>query len=149
MPASGHCLCGAIRYELDAELGALVNCHCRFCRRAHGAAFATTTPVARRALRITAGADAIREYETPAGARAFCGRCGSRLYNRPKSQPILALVVASLDPEPQTPPAAHLNVGSKAPWYEILDQAPRFEAFPPGVDDAMARIAGDPPGDPA
>lgn len=143
MASSGGCLCGAVRYELDAEVGALVNCHCHFCRRAHGAAFATTTPVARRALRLVAGADALREYETPAGFRAFCSVCGSRLYNRPHSQPILALVVTTLDREPETPPVAHLNLESKAPWYEILDSAPRFQGFPPGVDTALARIAGD------
>jgi len=29
---------------------------------------------------------------------------------------------------------AHIFVGSKAPWYEITDTLPRFEAYPPGVD---------------
>ena len=55
MAHSGHCLCGAIRYELDGEIGDLVNCHCQFCRRAHGAAFATTTLVATRDLRVPGG----------------------------------------------------------------------------------------------
>ena len=54
-PLSGRCLCGAIRYELDATIEVLVNCHCQFCRRAHGAAFVTTSPVPTEALRIVEG----------------------------------------------------------------------------------------------
>ena len=36
----GSCLCGGIRYEIDAELGPVTNCHCSQCRKAAGAAFA-------------------------------------------------------------------------------------------------------------
>ena len=35
----GSCLCGSIRYVIDDNLKFIVNCHCRFCRKAHGAAF--------------------------------------------------------------------------------------------------------------
>jgi hypothetical protein len=35
-------------------------------------------------------------------------------------------------------PALHIFVGSKAPWYEIPDELPRFEKWVPGYgpDDA-------------
>ena len=44
----GSCLCGGIRYEIDAELKAVSNCHCGQCRKASGAAFGTgaTIPAA-------------------------------------------------------------------------------------------------------
>ncbi len=45
----GQCACGAVQYEVDSPLGPLVNCHCRSCRRAHGAAFATSALVQLRA----------------------------------------------------------------------------------------------------
>ena len=52
--------------------------------------------------------------------------------------------MASLDPEPEVQPAFHCNLESKAPWYEILDDRPRFERFPPGIQEAMdARSRGD------
>jgi hypothetical protein len=41
--------------------------------------------------------------------------------------------VTSLDEEPTIAPAMHFNLESKAPWYELLDDAPRFDAFPPSV----------------
>jgi len=61
MGQTGRCLCGAVRYELSSEIGPLVNCHCRYCRRAHGSAFVTITWVRRDDLRFVAGEDAVKE----------------------------------------------------------------------------------------
>ena len=41
----GSCLCGGIRYEIDADLGPVTNCHCSQCRKAAGAAFASNASV--------------------------------------------------------------------------------------------------------
>ena len=139
MPQTGRCLCGAVQYELSGAIGPLVNCHCRFCRRAHGAAFVTTTWVRRDDLRFTAGAEAVREFRTEGvGRRCFCERCGTRLYNRAESNPdFVALVIASLDHEPTRGPVLHVNVESKAGWYDILDGRPQFPALPPGAERAL------------
>ncbi len=34
--------------------------------------------------------------------------------------------------DPGLRPAAHIFVGSKAPWYEITDRVPQFDEWPPG-----------------
>jgi hypothetical protein len=131
-------LCDAIRYRIHGDLRELVNCHCRNCRRAHGAAFVTTTIVASRDFTITRGEEHVARYE----GRYFCGRCGSSLFNRPESTPELtALIVASLDDAPSTAPAIHCNVESKALWYEIRDDKPQFDAFPPGAEAIMKKMA--------
>lgn len=49
------------------------------------------------------------------------------------------LVVASLDNEPQGGPAMHLNVESKAPWYEILDDLPQYQGLPPQAAGVLKR----------
>jgi len=135
VPYTGRCLCGEVRYELDAELGPLVNCHCQFCRRAHGSAFSTVTLVPRSAFRITAGEALLGAYV----GRRFCSRCATRLFNVAESIPDqIALVVASLEQEPTQAPALHLNLESKAPWYEILDDKPCFAGFPPGSSPGNA-----------
>lgn len=137
---TGHCLCGAVRYELDGELAPLVNCHCQYCRRVSGAAFVTSMPIATRNLRVIAGEDAIARYQQ----RYFCGRCGTRLWNRLDQHPAATmLMVAALDDPPATEPVVHLNLESKAPWYTLRDDAPRFDAFPPDVDAALQRIERD------
>jgi hypothetical protein len=136
---TGHCLCGAVRYELSGELGPSFNCHCQYCRRAHGAAFATVAWVPAAALRVTAGGEAIREYRTEGvGSRFFCERCGTRLWNRAESTPAyLSLVVGSLDVDPARGPVMHINVESKAVWYEILDDLPQHRALPPEAKRAL------------
>ncbi len=129
---TGRCYCGAVRYELAGSIGPLVNCHCRFCRRAHGAAFVTSCLVRSQDLRVTAGDAQVREYKTAEGLRYFCERCGGRLFNRPASTPQITMVlVASLDEEPTAAPVMHINVESKAPWYEILDDLPQYQGLPP------------------
>jgi hypothetical protein len=128
-----------VQYELDGELGPLVNCHCRYCRRAHGAAFVTVTPVQSANFRITSGADAVREYRNAEGVRYFCARCGGRLFNRPMStDALLVLIVATLDVEPDDRPVMHINVESKARWFEILDDRPQHQAFPPTAGSTFA-----------
>jgi hypothetical protein len=139
MAETGRCLCGRVRYEVACAIGPLVNCHCQFCRRAHGAAFITVTWVPKSDLRFTVGAHSVKEFRTEGvGVRAFCEHCGTRLYNQALSNPdFVALVVSSLDAEPDRAPVVHVNVESKAAWYEILDGRPQFAALPPGAEAAL------------
>jgi hypothetical protein len=37
----GQCLCGAVTFEVSAELGMVTHCHCSMCRKFHGSAFST------------------------------------------------------------------------------------------------------------
>ena len=91
MPLTGRCLCGVVRYELDAEVRAIVNCHCQYCRRAHGAAFVTTAPVPSDALRIVAGEQQVTRYE----GRFFCGACATRLFNRADAIPETTVLIVA------------------------------------------------------
>ena len=47
---TGSCLCGSVAYEVAAEPGPIVHCHCATCRKTHGSAFSTVTNVPRVAL---------------------------------------------------------------------------------------------------
>ena len=82
-------------------------------------------------LKLLAGESMLLSHTTAQGSRFFCTRCAGRLFNRPASNPELTVLhVASLDDEPTTKPSMHINVASKAPWYEILDDLPQFPGFP-------------------
>jgi len=52
------------------------------------------------------------------------------------------------DRDPGLRPALHLFAASKAPWWEIEDGLPQFDAFPPGIDAPVLpdRPPLDPPG---
>ena len=50
---------------------------------------------------------------------------------------LISLVVASLDEEPVRGPIMHINLESKAPWYEVTDGLPQHQTLPPGVKQAF------------
>ncbi len=128
---TGQCLCGAIKYTLPREVDRIVLCHCKFCRRAHGSGFAASILVKAADLAIKSGLDSITNYE----GRYFCSICATRLYNRsPPEAPFLNLMVATLDQEPTNEPVAHVNVSSKAPWFQIRDGGKQYPEFPSADD---------------
>ena len=99
--------------------------------------------VRRDDFRFTAGEEEVVTWDTPGGGqRVFCGRCATRICNHPKKFPgFMSLVVASLDEEIGQAPVMHINVESKAPWYEIPDGVPRFDALPTDAQAALDEAA--------
>ncbi|HYS81089.1 MAG TPA: GFA family protein, partial [Anaeromyxobacteraceae bacterium] len=84
----GSCLCGAVRYQLEGELGPIVCCHCSMCRKAQGTAFATNAPVEAARFHITRGEQALRAYPSSPGKwRCFCSICGSPLFSKTERDP--------------------------------------------------------------
>lgn len=130
----GRCLCGGVRFRIHGRLGPAGFCHCKQCQRASGSAFAVNAPVRTRYFELYAGAELVREYESsPNKYRAFCSRCGSPVYSRRDEEPeIRRIRLGTLDSDPERRPLAHVHTSSKAPWYEIHDDLPRYpEGLPP------------------
>jgi len=138
---SGQCLCGGVRFEIDGALGPVVYCHCSQCRRASGSAFAANASVHAGDFRVVSGAELVREFESsPGQRRAFCSRCGSKLYARIDAHPEIRRVrLGSLDADPGVRAAAHAWTGSRAPWFEIRDGLEQFEGAPPARHVAPPR----------
>ncbi len=126
---TGSCLCGGIRYEINATLGPVTNCHCGQCRKSSGASFATNASVPAAAFRFVTGEDLLMKWESsPATYRCFCGRCGSPILKRRDSSPDnIRLRLGTLDCDPGIKPSKHIYVGSKAAWVDIVDDLPRSE----------------------
>ena len=124
---TGRCLCGAVQFILKQDVKRVVLCHCKFCRRAHGSAFAASVLIKVNDLELQTPQEKITNYE----ARYFCSVCATRLYNRsPSDAPYMNLMVATLDVEPSANPVAHVNVSSKAPWFRIGDNGVQYPEFP-------------------
>jgi hypothetical protein len=75
----------------------------------------------------------LTRYESSPGTfRCFCSRCGSPLVSFFDVDANTAgLPLGALDDDPGVRPGCHLYVASKAPWYEITDELPRFDEVPP------------------
>ncbi|QIJ01522.1 GFA family protein [Stutzerimonas balearica] len=126
---TGSCLCGVVRYRIDAPINAVSHCHCKMCRKAHGAAFASYAGVPLDAFHLLSGKDQLGVYHSSEHVtRTFCIRCGSNLQFVDNREHELGVAVGTLD-SPLPPPAqSHIYVGSKADWYEIGDDLPQYPA---------------------
>lgn len=143
------CLCGEVSWEHDGPLDFMIHCHCSRCRKTHGVGFATYVGGAADRFRLR-GADRVVGWEsTPGFFKCFCGRCGS-VVPSDASDGRVFMPAGNFDDDPGLRPISHIFVASKAPWFDIEDDLPRFDAFPPGVDaPALAdRPPLDPPGAP-
>ena len=122
----GGCLCGEIRYRITAVPVEALYCHCRMCRRAHGAPIVAWLTVPLEAFTVTAGAPV--GYRSSATAwRHFCGRCGTPLTWREADHPRLVDVsIASFDNPEAAEPTLHVWTDSRIPWFDTADHLPRY-----------------------
>lgn len=137
---TGQCYCGTVKYQIEGDLGYIVHCHCRNCRRVTGAAFYSAAFLPEANFSITAGQDEVREYQSPevSGlARCFCGKCGGRLFVRLPIPGLLNIAITTLDEEPSQDTGVHINVASKAPWDTVADTFPQHAEFPPDMGERL------------
>ena len=129
----GSCLCGAVAFEYEGEPLRMVNCHCSRCRRARSAAHASNLFVDAAGFRWLRGEEHVKRYALPEAVRftvAFCETCGSEMPRVSAQAKHVNIPAGSLDDDPGVTPGLHIYVGSKAPWFEILDQLPAYDERP-------------------
>lgn len=77
----GGCLCGALRYRVTADPLRVTFCHCRFCQRATGAAYAVEPIFSETDFEMLSGdAKTYSHISTGSGKTIdihFCENCGS------------------------------------------------------------------------
>jgi hypothetical protein len=123
----GGCACGAVRYRVEGEPEICQICHCRFCQRRLGSAFAAIAYFDERNVAILQGE--LREFEhfsdeTGRWLRMqFCVRCGTTVTHAAQARPGLkAIAIATLD-DPEWPRVQrHIWVASKRSWIQIPEQ---------------------------
>jgi hypothetical protein len=134
--ASGHCLCGAVAYEVRGPLRDVVYCHCRECSRwtGHVGAFAATRAehlvmVEERGLRWVESPDSERR-----ALRGFCGECGSGLFWRPADGTTVSIAAGTIDRPTRLRAAGHIYAAHAADYDALPDDGlPRGAA----VDTAV------------
>lgn len=129
-PITGGCLCGRVRYTVDALPRGLTYCHCTRCQRRTGTAFAVSALTQPGSVTITEGADHIRTYAPESGFhKQFCGECGSQLFAvNPQTNTIWNVRFGTVDDPPPLPILGHQFVAYAAAWQPLPeDGAPRFD----------------------
>jgi hypothetical protein len=129
----GSCLCGAVAYEIRSPLR-MYHCHCSRCRRARSAAHTTNLFAKLDDFKFTRGEELVKQYKVPEAKLftiAFCTRCGGKAPRVARDRGVVSIAAGTLDTDPGLPPAVHIYVASKAPWFEITDDLPQHAEMPP------------------
>ena len=134
-PLTGGCLCGGVRYEIDAPPLSASYCHCTRCQRRTGTAASAQARVAAGSLRVVAGAELVGEWAPPdhGWPKCFCSTCGSALWSRsPTDAGVVSVRLGTLDDDPGIRPQWRQFVAYSVPWEPIPDDGlPRYDERPP------------------
>ena len=133
--SAGSCLCAGVAYEIDGSVGSIWSCHCSRCRKARSAAHASNAFIEAAAFRWLRGEDRLASYKIPEAKRftqTFCTACGSIVPRVNQELGRVTIPAGSLDAAPGACESSHIFVASKAPWFEITGDLPRYEEYPPG-----------------
>ncbi len=81
----GGCHCGRVRFEIDAEIGTILDCNCSICAK-KGFLHLIVDP---QQVRMLSPADAVSLYQfnTKTAKHYFCPVCGISAYYIPRSHP--------------------------------------------------------------
>lgn len=120
----GGCDCGRIRYRVESPPLFVHCCHCRWCQRETGSAFALNAMI--EAERIVSIAEEPEEIATPSASGqgqgiARCPGCRIAVWSNYSGAGELVrfLRVGTLDDPDQLPPDIHIFTQSKQPWVVL------------------------------
>ena len=122
--SSGGCLCGSVRFEVNAAPYLTAYCHCRMCQRTSGSILTSWADFKEKEFRLVRGE--ISYYESSAQLiRGFCNICGSTLVQRPREGDWVAVPTGCFDNPEDFPMQQHCGTESHIPWLAIQDDLPR------------------------
>jgi hypothetical protein len=119
--ARGSCYCGAVRFVARFPSRFCAHCHCRNCRRAHGAAFVTWVGFDKAQVEVVAGEERLGRYLTETDAtRSFCTTCGTTLFfESPRWAGELHVVRAAFDDPVDREVKGNAFYESRADWMDF------------------------------
>lgn len=136
----GGCVCGAVRYRVRGDPVVAAVCHCTFCQRRLGSAFAVFAYFNDENVEFTRGQLTEYEHRSDESGRwlkmQFCVSCGTTLTHTAEVRPGLRSIAAGTFDDPDwLRIERHIWVRSKRPWVAIpADVA----VFPQGSAGATA-----------
>ena len=134
IPAYGSCTCRQVRYRLTATPLFVHCCHCRWCQRESGTAFALNAMIEADRVELLEGN--VEIIDTPSnsgkGQRiARCPQCHVAVWSHyaGAGELICFLRVGTLDEPGLFPPDIHIFTESKQPWVQLPDNVPAMPQF--------------------
>jgi hypothetical protein len=134
--AAGGCLCGAVRFTVDADPIAARTCWCRHCQYLAGGNATVNVIFPSETLAVTGE---VRWHERIADSgnvmqRGFCPQCGTPIFSMAESRPQLMVIRAgALDDPELLAPQSTIWTASAPSWGCIDPDLPQVEGQPPPV----------------
>jgi hypothetical protein len=130
----GGCTCGAVRYRITTRPMFVHCCHCRWCQRETGAAFALNAMIeADRVMLLEGSPEAVNTpSESGKGQKiSRCPSCRIALWSSYSGagDAIRFIRVGTLDEPDRLPPDIHIYTASKQPWVVLAPDTPAFEQY--------------------
>ena len=130
----GRCTCGRVRYRMASAPLIVHCCHCRWCQRETGTAFALNAMIETGRLTLLAGEP--ERVLTPSNsgkgqAILRCPECRVATWSHyAGAGEALAFVrVGTLDEPDRLPPDVHIFTATKQPWVRLPAGIPAFDAY--------------------
>ncbi len=132
--AEGGCTCRAVRYRLTSRPLFVHCCHCRWCQRESGAAFALNAMIEAQLVTLLAGQPEIVMTPTNSGRGqkvARCPQCRVALWSNyaGAGDAIRFVRVGTLDQPELLPPQVHIFTASKQPWVILPAGVPAVPEY--------------------
>jgi hypothetical protein len=130
----GGCDCRSVRYRMTSAPLFVHCCHCRWCQRESGAAFALNAMIESDRVQNLGLAPDLVDTPSDSGLGqqiARCPHCRVAVWSHyAGSGPITAFVrVGTLDQPDRLPPDVHIFTASKQPWVVLSNDVPAFPAY--------------------
>jgi hypothetical protein len=120
----GGCTCGTVRYRMKSGPLVVHCCHCRWCQRETGTAFALNALIEADRVELLCGE--VDVVDTPSasgqGQRiARCPRCRIAVWSNyaGAGEAVRFVRVGTLDAPDRLPPDLHIYTSSKQPWVVL------------------------------
>jgi hypothetical protein len=130
----GGCTCRQVRYRLTSKPMFVHCCHCRWCQRETGTAFALNAMIEADRVEVLAGE--VEVVDTPSnsgkGQRiSRCPRCRIAVWSNyaGAGDAVRFVRVGSLDEPDRLPPDVHIFTMSKQPWVVLPADTPAVAEF--------------------
>jgi hypothetical protein len=130
----GGCTCGAVRYRLKAKPIFVHCCHCTWCQRETGSAFAVNAFIEASEVELLKGQPVQQTLPSLSGkGQVFwrCADCGVTVWsNYADAGPKFHFVrVGTLDEPSRAPPDIHIFTSTKLPWVILPEGVPAVPEF--------------------
>ena len=133
-PLSGRCTCGFVRYVLKSEPLFVHCCHCRWCQRETGTAFALNVLIETDRVLIEGGVPEIVATPSNSGKGqkiARCPQCRVAVWSHyaGAGDNIAFVRVGTLDHPACLRPDIHIYTDSKQPWVILPEGIPAVPEY--------------------